>query len=83
MMNKSLEGIQKRGGAWCGWCGIVFDNVINARKHSVEQHYDYVLAQCGGNKQRLLDFIKGFDKFPDFPDIRRPYPNNESDFNDE
>ena len=64
MMNKSLEDTQKRGGVYCVRCGIFFNDIIDTRKHNVEQHYDYVLSQCHDNKQLLLDSIKEFDGLP-------------------
>ena len=64
MMNKSLEDTQKRGGVYCVQCGIFFNDIIDTRKHNVEQHYDYVLSQCHDNKQLLLDSIKEFDGLP-------------------
>ena len=64
MMNKLLENIRKTGGAYCVRCGIFFDDIIDTRKHNVEQHYGYVLSQCRGNQQLLLDSIKEFDGLP-------------------
>ena len=63
-MNKLLEDTQKRGSVYCVRCGIFFNDIIDTRKHNVEQHYDYVLSQCHDNKQLLLDSIKEFDGLP-------------------
>jgi len=74
MIDKFLEELRKREGGYCGWCGIFFDDIIAVRKHHVESHYDYVLAQCRGNKQLLLDSIKEFEG------LAISYPNHEVDF---
>ena len=76
-MIKALEDIRKRGGAYCALCGIFFDDIIDARKHRIEQHYDYALAQCDGDKQLLLDSIKEFDG------VTKSCPDNEEDFDHE
>ena len=31
----------------------------------------------------MTPIFSKFDKFPDLPDITRPYPDNEEDFDDE
>ena len=31
----------------------------------------------------MIPFFFKLDKFPDFPDLPRPYPDNEGDFDDE
>jgi len=64
MVNKLLEDTRKRGGTYCVRCGIFFNDIIDTRKHNLEQHYDYVLSQCHDNKQLLLDSIKEFDGLP-------------------
>ena len=61
---KTLEQIRDVGGSYCFECGIIFDTVIEARKHDVEKHYDYVLAQCSGDKKLLLASIKELEGVP-------------------
>jgi len=63
-MKEFIEKLSKtldEGGAYCIHCRIFFDDVIDARKHQIEQHYNYALAQCNGDKKRLLDSIKEDD----------------------
>ena len=48
-----LKEIRESGGAWCIICGKVFDTIKEARQHDLAEHYDYVLAQCKGNKELL------------------------------
>ena len=53
---KQMSEIQKRGGSWCIHCGIIFDSVIDGRKHDLAEHYDYVLAQCNNDLNLLKDW---------------------------
>lgn len=48
-----MQDIHDKGGVFCINCGRVFDNVTDARKHDLAEHYDYVLAQCNGDKELL------------------------------
>ena len=41
MMNKLLEDTRQRGGVYCVQCGLFFNDIIDTRKHNVEQHYYY------------------------------------------
>jgi hypothetical protein len=66
-LKDQIEHIQKvldKGGSFCFSCSLEFDTVVEARKHDVEKHYEYALAQCYGNKQLLMDSIKEMDGLP-------------------
>jgi len=42
----------------CIICGRICDSRKDRLKHDLAYHYDYVLAQCGGNHAVLRDFIE-------------------------
>jgi len=46
----------KNGGSYCFECSIMFDTVIESRKHDFEKHYDYALEQCG-DKKKLIEWM--------------------------
>ena len=48
---------RENGGSYCFDCTIMFDTVIEARKHDFEKHYEYALAQCYGDKKKLLEWM--------------------------
>ena len=54
---KDMQDIVKNGGAWCIICGDVFISIREARKHYLAEHYDYVLAQCKGDKELLKKWV--------------------------
>lgn len=39
--------------AYCVFCGIFFETAHAVRKHHYCHHYEYVLAQHGGNEKHL------------------------------
>lgn len=51
-----MNDILDQGGAFCILCGHVSETIIDGRKHDLAEHYDYVLAQCNGDKQLLKDW---------------------------
>jgi hypothetical protein len=54
---KKLTKHFENGGSYCFGCGIMFDKIIDARKHDFEKHYDYALAQCNGDKDKLQEWM--------------------------
>jgi len=48
---------RENGGSYCFDCAIMFDTVIEGRKHDFEKHYEYALAQCYGDKQKLHEWM--------------------------
>ena len=43
----------KLGKIPCMNCGLIFDTVIERRKHDLAFHYDFVLMQCHDNHELL------------------------------
>lgn len=41
----------------CPICGKIL-NYGERKKHDLAHHYDYVLAQCSGNRQLLKEWVK-------------------------
>ena len=42
----------------CPICGEVFYSIIDRKKHDLGHHYDYVLAQCHGDKYTLRQWVQ-------------------------
>lgn len=53
---KMLKEINEKGMSYCILCGHISENVIEARKHDLAEHYEYVLNQCYGDKQLLMEW---------------------------
>ncbi len=47
-----------KAGHWCSVCGNVFESITNTKKHMISKHYDYVLAQCNGDKKLMIKFVE-------------------------
>ena len=47
---------------FCSNCGLVCKSETAVRKHILEEHYNYLLAQCRGNKELLRNWVKGYEK---------------------
>lgn len=45
-------------GSFCIICGDFRGPVVEVRKHMFEKHYDYVLYQMGGDKQKLQNWME-------------------------
>ena len=43
---------------FCTVCGEFSGSVIEVRKHMFKEHYDHVLLQMGGDKQKLQQWMK-------------------------
>jgi hypothetical protein len=54
---KKLSKHIDNGGSYCGECGIFFPTRVAGRKHDFAEHYEYALAQCGGNKKKLKEWM--------------------------
>jgi len=48
---------RENGGSYCFECAIMFDTVIEARKHDFAKHYEYALDQCFGDKEKLIEWM--------------------------
>lgn len=54
---KKISDHMEKGGTFCGECHIFFDSIVEGRKHDFTEHYDYALAQCGGDKKKLMEWM--------------------------
>lgn len=42
---------------WCTICGYAPNDDQKVRKHILAEHYDYLLAQCKGDKNLLREWV--------------------------
>ena len=42
----------------CPHCDSLFYSIIDRKKHDLGHHYDYVLAQCHGDKYTLRQWVQ-------------------------